>query len=346
MSDVQETSAITIEERAKTVSDVLGVPSVEIRPAGSGGNSRTYRVEAGETRLLAKWYDDHGRGRTKRQQAEWSFLKFAESRALQNVPRAVARSSSGGVTVMTWLEGRPLDGAPQKEQVAVAAQFVSDINDAGVEGADVLPSAAEGGFSFAHHSEILASRTQRLRRLHDDGILPERAAVVVNEIDECHQIWRNCVAGADARLITNLPQSERRISPSDFGFHNVLVDRDGGLLFHDFEYAGWDDPAKLVCDFFWQPAVPVDQEHRNMFMMKVLGGSSMTAAHRERIGLLDPLFGLRWCCIFLNAFFPDWIRSRGLASRGGNISAIQLERLARAQLYLDEIKLRLASFPR
>jgi tyrosyl-tRNA synthetase len=26
--------------------------------------------------------------------------------------------------------------------------------------------------------------------------------------------------------------------------------------FLDFEYAGWDGPAKLVCDFFCQPALP------------------------------------------------------------------------------------------
>ena len=35
-----------------------------------------------------------------------------------------------------------------------------------------------------------------------------------------------------------------------------LAGRDGRLWFIDFEYAGWDDPAKTVCDFFCQPGLP------------------------------------------------------------------------------------------
>ena len=53
-----------------------------------------------------------------------------------------------------------------------------------------------------------------------------------------------------------LDPADRCVSPSDFGFHNALREPSGRLRFIDFEYAGWDDPAKLVCDFFCQPAVP------------------------------------------------------------------------------------------
>src|SRR5690606_1492036 len=41
----------------------------------------------------------------------------------------------------------------------------------------------------------------------------------------------------------------RLLSPSDFGFHNMLRRDDGSLAFIDFEYFGWDDPAKLAADF-------------------------------------------------------------------------------------------------
>jgi len=50
-----------------------------------------------------------------------------------------------------------------------------------------------------------------------------------------------------------LPADETCLSPSDFGFHNALVDPSGALSFLDFEYAGRDDPAKPVSDFFCQP---------------------------------------------------------------------------------------------
>ena len=53
-----------------------------------------------------------------------------------------------------------------------------------------------------------------------------------------------------------LDQQDRCLSPSDFGFHNALAQGET-VRFIDFEYAGWDDPAKTVCDFFHHPGVPV-----------------------------------------------------------------------------------------
>ena len=56
------------------------------------------------------------------------------------------------------------------------------------------------------------------------------------------------------------------LSPSDFGFHNALVDDDGQVTFLDFEYAGRDDPAKLVSDFFCQPEIPVPLDYHATFI--------------------------------------------------------------------------------
>ena len=41
-----------------------------------------------------------------------------------------------------------------------------------------------------------------------------------------------------------------QISPSDFGFHNALRTNTGPVFF-DFEFSGWDDPAKTIIDFFF-----------------------------------------------------------------------------------------------
>src|SRR5258708_29751946 len=45
-----------------------------------------------------------------------------------------------------------------------------------------------------------------------------------------------------------------------FGFHNALLRPSQELCFLDFEYAGHDDPAKMVGDFFSQPAIPEIEE--------------------------------------------------------------------------------------
>src|SRR5207244_11655608 len=94
-------------------------------------------------------------------------------------------------------------------------------------------------------------------------------------------------------LVEELPVFRRCLSPSDFGFHNALLADDGRLRFLDFEYAGWDDPAKLVCDFFCQPACPVPMNHYSDFAKQVATLTSDPALHRMRMDLLLPLYRLK-----------------------------------------------------
>ncbi len=90
------------------------------------------------------------------------------------------------------------------------------------------------------------------------------------------------------------------MSPSDFGFHNILVDNKT-LYFFDFEYAGWDDPAKLFCDFYSQPESPVIFEQAETFRILVSHALKLTEANLWTKELL-PFYRLKWCCILLNEF--------------------------------------------
>ncbi len=99
------------------------------------------------------------------------------------------------------------------------------------------------------------------------------------------------------------------------------VDDARGLKFLDFEYAGWDDPAKLACDFFCQPAVPAPHEYFADFVAVLTAGLSDPTMHAERIELLLPVYQVKWCCILLNEFLPIDGRRRQFAvelSAGGD----------------------------
>ena len=126
------------------------------------------------------------------------------------------------------------------------------------------------------------------------------------------------------RMDIEIPRGDRCLSPSDFGFHNALLAGDGRLRFIDFEYAGWDDPAKMVCDFFWQPGIPVPLHFFDLVVQRVAQFFS-DAALPARIGLLLPVYQVKWCCILLNDFLPLGRRRRSFA--GG--TAAQQEQRAR-----------------
>ena len=123
-------------------------------------------------------------------------------------------------------------------------------------------------------------------------------------------------------------------SPSDFGFHNALFDpADGRLRFIDFEYAGRDDPAKLVCDFFCQPEVPVPTEAFEGFVERVISGLALPDVHRARCRMLLDLYRVKWAVIILNHFTPLGSARRSFA----NVEADDTRQIARAEAQLAGI---------
>jgi hypothetical protein len=100
------------------------------------------------------------------------------------------------------------------------------------------------------------------------------------------------------------------------------------LRFIDFEYAGWDDPAKTVCDFLCQPAVPVPGHSADPFARALVSDLSDPDWHLRRIGLLRDVYRVKWCCILLNDFLPAGRQRRLFAQDAG----AEADRL-RAQLH-------------
>ena len=132
----------------------------------------------------------------------------------------------------------------------------------------------------------------RLDGIDAQGEIDREAAAFVNERLAPVGVASLRAAADAARdlglsLDEPLPAAERCVSPSDFGFHNALRTPDGRLAFIDFEYAGWDDPAKTVSDFFCQPECPVPTEHYAAFARP-----SLMRGPRRGCG------GRSYCCPF------------------------------------------------
>jgi len=116
------------------------------------------------------------------------------------------------------------------------------------------------------------------------------------------------------------------LSPSDFGFHNTL-EHGEELYFFDFEYAGWDDPAKLICDFVCQPEIPVNRTHAELFVNELINDFPEGESFIRRVRLLLPGHRLKWCCILLNEFLPVNLQRRLHAGRNDkNLLSEQLEK--------------------
>jgi thiamine kinase-like enzyme len=105
---------------------------------------------------------------------------------------------------------------------------------------------------------------------------------------------------------------------------------DRTLSFVDFEYAGWDDPAKLICDFSCQPERPITTEQAEQFsntMATWLNSCDLMV----RAENLTPLYRVKWCCILLNEYLQEG-RDRRMHSNSSQLNLKEMQ-LSKAKRY-------------
>jgi hypothetical protein len=136
---------------------------------------------------------------------------------------------------------------------------------------------------------------------------------------------------------TPLAPAQRCVSPSDFGFHNALAEANGNIRFLDFEYAGWDDPAKTAGDFFAQLALPVPAEFFERFVAEIMQDFKDAERSSARARLLRPTYQIKWCCIALNVFLPVHLARRTFANPGVDETALKQAQLLKAKQILNSI---------
>lgn len=326
-----------------------GAPAGAIRvmPCTAGGNSRVLILEAGGERVVAKGYFRDAPDGRKRLDAERAFLEYAQRIGIACVPRPIAADEAELVALHGFVSGRPLAPAEiTRLPVLAAADFIVALNRPDHAAlARGLPDAAEAAFSISGHFAVVERRLARLDAIPaDDGTDRAAGAFVVRLRDFWARARGRIAAGAarenlnpDAELSDDL----RLISPSDFGFHNALAAPDGSLTFVDFEYAGRDDISKLVSDFFFQPKVPVPGDLFLPFAERICVGTGRDFPNSLRwIGLLRPVFGVKWCCILLNCFLPQMMARRRFvhpACGADDPKRIQLEKAETALRKLEDM---------
>ncbi|MDX1965742.1 MAG: phosphotransferase [Planctomycetaceae bacterium] len=318
---------------------VTGEPLLSALPGGR--NNRLYQVQSGGHSWIAKAYfrdPDHPQ---QRQTVEWRFLAWADSRGIRCVPKPIACDLASGVSLLEFVDGSPIiPGQVTHLDLAAASDFFRDLQPP-VHSRPQLPEASEACWTLESHRELVAARVARLAALspHDE-IGADCLEFVLRELQprllESIRVFDRQVGQWQLSLATELSVLQRSLSPSDFGYHNALRMPNGRICFVDFEYAGWDDPAKLVCDFFCQPRVPAPRESAQSFMEMIGGLVSDERALTGRVHALWPLYQVKWCCIVLNEFLQSAANRREFADSTWDADAQRHRQLQLARTLLEK----------
>lgn len=287
---------------------------IRLRPIGVTGNNHVLLAETADRTFLVKQYFQHPDDPRNRFETERAFYTFLWGANLRAVPEPIAWYPEERLALLEYVRGEK-PAAATLDLVQESIGFLIQINrERDAAAASSLPLASEACFSVAEHLATVDRRIERLGKIVPESSRHEAAIAFVQE--RLAPGWvalrretERAVAGTDRTLA----ESERCISPSDFGFHNTIRSGDGRLRFFDFEYAGWDDPAKTVCDFFCQPAVPVPNEWLPAVLDQIhgaFGGPELAA----RVTLLLPVYQTKWCCIMLNDFLPAGNQRRAFSN--------------------------------
>lgn len=309
-----------------------------------GFNCAVYKIvdKEGHT-YIAKQYIIREHDPTDRLTVEFGSISFLWKHGITAIPRPIFASPPDHVGIYQYIYGSAIaKGEYSYLDIIEIANFTKDVHSlANVRGSRVLPPAKEACF------RIIDSYQTVDRRLTDLRSVPKRA-----ETKKLHEFLENeflpffvqvrqftTVGAKRARIdiTSSLPQKCRTLSSSDFGFHNAIRTKSGNLTFIDFEYFGWDDPAKMIADFFLHPKMSLPYKLREYFYKQVIGIFADPLLP-QRVALTYAILSLKWCLIMLNAF----------TRRRGSVSATTLKRqLAKSRTQLNETiaELEMRSFP-
>jgi Ser/Thr protein kinase RdoA (MazF antagonist) len=303
------------------------VRPLAIEPMSGGGNNRVYRVSDGRRQAVLKHYFRHQADMRDRFASERSFYNYLWKRGIRRTPEPLAWDAGERLGLFTFVDGRKLSpGEVDATAVEQALQFIVELNR-DQSGATDIPAASEACFTLADHLDLIDKRVARLQQIEPATDIDRQALEFVR--DSLQPSWNRI---RESLLDRVKPESEIHIlSPSDFGFHNALLPADGRFRFLDFEYAGWDDPAKLICDFFCQPQVPVPIEFWDR-VTDALGaafhaGDSLAARAR----LLLPAYQIKWRCIMLNEFTRHDRERRDFAQGAASAEQRKIIQLTKAR---------------
>ena len=328
---------------AADVAALLGLAAndangLRLEPCTTSGNNRVYRVHVGTETYIAKRYFSHPGDRRDRLHAEYAFVCYAQSIGSRAVPAPIASNIKRRLALYEFVPGAKIMANQLVEQdVKAAANFIAEINQSKArQSAAGLTPASEACFSMAEHVAMIDGRVERLKQIDAVGSLAQAARQFALEIaSRWHALREPLTHARDKDAV--IDAAMRLVSPSDFGFHNAIKRPDGTLCFIDFEYAGWDDPAKTIGDFFSQPAVPVPLAYFDQIAYAATSHAPRAAVIRDRARRLLPMFQLKWCCIMMNEFLPVSLERRRFADPDRDEIAVRQGQLAKARAAFERI---------
>ena len=268
-----------------------------------GRNNEVFLYKEKKQKIIIKKYKFFFTTRYDRFSTEKFFLEFLNKKKIRNVPKLIYSDTKEKINFLSYIDGRKVKKV-KKYQLKSCLQFIKKINYRTVYKNFRFQKAADSCLSIHDHVQSCKTRITKLIKKNTNNKNIENRKILSFLEKEIEPAFKKINLEIDKKFsrsdkIKKINYKNMILSPSDFGFHNI-IEKKNKLYFIDFEYAGWDDPIKLLCDFILNPDYTISNLNKNYFLDNFNLILEKKIFNPVKYRILVKFHFLKWVCVILN----------------------------------------------
>lgn len=268
-----------------------------------GRNNEVYLLKEKKRKFIFKKYKSIYETKYTRFSTEKIFIEFLKKKKIRNIPKIIFSNKKEKIIHFNFIKGSKIKKA-QKKHLNKCLVFLKKINHKTSYKKFKFQNASDACLSIESHIQTCESRLSKLivkyrnySSLNDKKIFKFLKNSIIPEFKKVKLRINNLFS--KYQIVKKLDKEEMILSPSDFGFHNIIL-TNKELFFIDFEYAGWDDPNKLISDFFLNPDYSISKKNKKYFLSNFDKVFKKTLSNSHKFRLILKIHFLKWVCVIIN----------------------------------------------
>ncbi|MCL5409855.1 MAG: phosphotransferase [Patescibacteria group bacterium] len=293
-------------------------------------------------KLLAKFYSpdsNHGL------QREFTAFKFLRDNSITSVPQAILKNTHFQFGVYSFEKGKTKSIKEySRRDLDQMLNFIVQLQSFKPEVVKVRFLTAYGAclsikdyaeWSYSYLNRFLRADSTYKKYVFSDNNLTEPS---IKELVD--KTVKNITTSLSNEEFTKpISNHEKRLNPSDFGAHNILLRPDRSLCFVDFEDFGWDDPIRIIADFIAHDQTrSLADNDKKYFIDSYKERVNLSKGDSKRLAIAIKLTKLQWLTYHLAAFTSEVITRKKFAQSDFDEKLYFRDQAKKLQIRIDQVK--------
>lgn len=317
---------------------------VDFSRISGGGNNRLFKaVTKNHDKFLVKEYFQDDR---KRLQREYGALEFLHKSGFSDVPTPYFADEIQNYAIYSFEEGETAEPKSfTNSEIGDVVGFLNKLQNIKPEREikNRFPDALFASRSLDEYANTALFKFDKFKEsLNSKDVHPKVATL--SEKYPLKEIIQGRIVKLRSNSLTEklfkpIKDVDLRLSPVDFGPHNMIIRKNSEPCFIDFEYFGWDDPVKIVANFLThEGSKGIPHPQKLHFLNEFKKHSPLPSHVTERVDVAIQLAALDWISILLWGIAPDRVASKKFLDANLNIDDYLDKQIGKIEARIENLQ--------